>query len=97
MAFSDFQNLGETYTNNEFITFLHPWNPDLPYTYDTYDFDYCSDQGYPFEPMLTPPDESMTSSRTGGSGGGAGGPKSNSGGSTGGGSPVTGAGVRGGV
>ena len=25
------------------------WNDDLPYTYDTFDYDYCDDEGYPFD------------------------------------------------
>eukprot|EP01035_Chromulina_nebulosa_P018832 gene18832-24613_t len=39
--FSNFLNTGETYTNNEFFDFTHPWNDDLPYVYDSYFFDYC--------------------------------------------------------
>ena len=46
--FGDFQGKGEKYTNAEFMSFIHPWNDDLPYTYDTFDFDYCADAGYPF-------------------------------------------------
>jgi hypothetical protein len=35
-------------TNADMYAFLDPWNADLPYVYDTLDFDYCVDQGYPF-------------------------------------------------
>jgi hypothetical protein len=42
---------GETYTNWDFYNLMHPWNESLPYVYDTYDFDYCSDEGYPFYSM----------------------------------------------
>ena len=45
LDFSNFLGRGETYTNNEFYEFMHPWNEELPYTYDTFDFDYCADQG----------------------------------------------------
>jgi hypothetical protein len=39
--YSDFLNNGESYTNQEFYDFMHPNNADLPYVYDSYDFDYC--------------------------------------------------------
>lgn len=48
LEFSNFLNKGETYTNADFYTFLHPWNEELPYIYDTYDFDYCIAEGYDF-------------------------------------------------
>lgn len=48
LEFSNFLNKGETYTNIEMYYFLHPWNEELPYTYDTFDFDYCSEKGYDF-------------------------------------------------
>ena len=38
----------EKYTNNDFYDFIHPWSDDLPYTYDTWGFDYCADQGFSF-------------------------------------------------
>ena len=43
----------DTYTNSEFLEFIHPWNEDLLYTYDTFDFDYCADVGYEFDPFET--------------------------------------------
>ena len=48
LEFSDFLGKGETYTNWDFYNLIHPWNESLPYVYDTYDFDYCSDEGYSF-------------------------------------------------
>jgi hypothetical protein len=48
LEFSNFLNMNEEYTNIDFYEFIHPWSEDLPYTYDTWDFDYCSEQGYPF-------------------------------------------------
>jgi hypothetical protein len=43
LEWSNFTGAGETYTNLEMFAFLNPWNDDLPYTYDSYDFDYCYD------------------------------------------------------
>lgn len=40
--FSNFINLNETYTNIELYDFIHPWNDDMPYVFDTYTFDYCN-------------------------------------------------------
>jgi hypothetical protein len=48
LEFSGFLNDGDSYTNQEFYDFIHPWTNDLPYTYDTWDFDYCADQGFSF-------------------------------------------------
>jgi len=48
LEFSNFLNQGETYTNSEFYTFLHPNNVELPYVYDSYTFDYCTTYGYDF-------------------------------------------------
>lgn len=48
LEFKNFLDKGETYTNYEFFEFISPWNDDLPYTYDTFDFDYCSKVGYDF-------------------------------------------------
>lgn len=40
--FNNFLNLDETYTNKELYDFIHPWNDDVPYVFDTYTFDYCN-------------------------------------------------------
>lgn len=48
MEFRNFQNKGESYTNAEMYAFIHPWNDDLPYVYDTLEYDYCTEAGYPF-------------------------------------------------
>jgi hypothetical protein len=48
LEFSNFLGTGDTYTNTEFYDFIHPWNEELPYIYDAYDFDYCSPYGYDF-------------------------------------------------
>jgi hypothetical protein len=48
LEFGDFLGNGETYTNKQFYDFMDPWNDDLPYTYDTFDYDYCTDTGYDF-------------------------------------------------
>ena len=90
--FSNFLNQKETYTNAAFLSFTHPWNEDLPYTYDTCDFDYCADVGYAFSPYKSmeevlaatsvhsaPPGKSSAGASTGAGGGGGGGaPKTSS-------------------
>ncbi len=43
LEFSNFLEVGDTYTNAEMLEFISPWNDDLPYTYDSFDFDYCYD------------------------------------------------------
>eukprot|EP00595_Chromulina_sp_UTEXLB2642_P000635 CAMPEP_0196765246 /NCGR_PEP_ID=MMETSP1095-20130614/7870_1 /TAXON_ID=96789 ORGANISM="Chromulina nebulosa, Strain UTEXLB2642" /NCGR_SAMPLE_ID=MMETSP1095 /ASSEMBLY_ACC=CAM_ASM_000446 /LENGTH=405 /DNA_ID=CAMNT_0042122971 /DNA_START=677 /DNA_END=1894 /DNA_ORIENTATION=- len=48
LEFSNFLNNEDTYTNIEFYDFIHPWNDDLPYTYDTFDYDYCANEGMSF-------------------------------------------------
>lgn len=48
LDFGNFLDKGETYTNRDFYNFIHPWNEELPYTYDAFDFDYCAKQGYKF-------------------------------------------------
>ena len=48
LEFSNFLNEYEEYTNKDFYDFIHPWSEYLPYTYDTWDFDYCGDQGFSF-------------------------------------------------
>lgn len=40
-TFSNFTNQNENYTNSELYKFFFPLNDDLPYVFDTYDFDYC--------------------------------------------------------
>ena len=48
LEFGGFISDDDQYTNGEFYDFIHPWSDDLPYTYDTWDFDYCADVGYSF-------------------------------------------------
>ena len=36
------------FTNRGFYEYIRPWNDDLSYIYHSYDFDYCSEQGYSF-------------------------------------------------
>jgi len=48
LEFGDFIDKGETYTNMEFYKFINPWNAELPYTYDSFDYDFCTDEGYTF-------------------------------------------------
>jgi len=43
MAFSNFLGMSETYTNSKLYDFADPWNDDLPYTYDSFGYDYCND------------------------------------------------------
>ena len=71
LDFSNFLGRGETYSNSEFYEFMHPWNEELLYTYDTFDFDYCADQGVDItdadtllgKTMTTPKAPLMTSGR----------------------------------
>jgi hypothetical protein len=55
LDFSNFLGQDETYTNKDFYDFLHPWNDDLPYTYDTFRFDYCDDTDYPLSDSAKKP------------------------------------------
>ena len=87
--FTNFLGQNEAYTNSAFLSFTHPWNDDLPYTYDTFDFDYCANVGYAFSPYKSmdevlaetsvhnaPPGKSSTataSAPAGGAGAGGGG------------------------
>ena len=48
LEFGNFLDEDEQYTNWEMYTFIHPWTEDLPYIYDTYDFDYCEEEGVYF-------------------------------------------------
>jgi hypothetical protein len=47
LEFGNFLSNNDNYTNGEFFKFIHPWTSTLPYTYDTFDYDYCVDQGNP--------------------------------------------------
>jgi hypothetical protein len=53
MEFSGFLGQNDAYTNKEFWDLMHPWNEDLPYTYDTFDYDYCEEEGYAFDATTT--------------------------------------------
>jgi hypothetical protein len=48
IEFSNFLDEDDTYTNMEFLTFIHPYNDELTYVYDAYDFDYCESVGVSF-------------------------------------------------
>ncbi len=48
IEFSNFLNEDDTYTNGEFLAFIHPYNDYLTYVYDAYDFDYCEEDGVTF-------------------------------------------------
>ena len=43
LEWTDFIGNSESYTNSEMLEFIHPFNSDLPYTYDTFSFSYCYD------------------------------------------------------
>jgi hypothetical protein len=49
LEFGNFLGNGDSYTNVEFYDFIHPLNAELPYIYDTYEFDYCTELGYDFD------------------------------------------------
>lgn len=42
----NFTGAGEVYTNQEFYNFMDPYNADLPYLYDNFEWSYCDEQGY---------------------------------------------------
>merc|ERR1711916_225857 len=48
LPFSNFLNKGETYTNEEFLSFMSPDNVDRPYIYDNYDYSFCESYGSSF-------------------------------------------------
>lgn len=48
LAFGNFLSTNDRYTNAEFYDFMHPWNEALPYTFDTFDYDYCAEAGHSF-------------------------------------------------
>lgn len=43
VPFNNFLDIGDSYTNTEFYDFINPWTDDLPYVFDTYLYDYCSE------------------------------------------------------
>jgi hypothetical protein len=55
------------YTNREFYDFAHPWNDSLPYTYDSFDFNYCAYEGYDFKTALERGTSTGTSDSSSGS------------------------------
>lgn len=57
LEFAGFLNQDDDYTNAEFYDFMHPWSDDLPYTYDTFDYDYCKDE---VSPEPSPPQPSFS-------------------------------------
>lgn len=42
----NFTGAGEVYTNQEFYNFMDPYNADLPYLYDNFEWSYCDEEGY---------------------------------------------------
>jgi len=49
LPMSNFLGTGDTYTNEEFLKFVSPFNDDIPYVYDSFeDWPACSDQGITF-------------------------------------------------
>jgi phage-related protein len=48
LPFSNFLDKGETYTNEEFLSFMGPTNTDRPYIYDNYDYSFCESLGSSF-------------------------------------------------
>lgn len=48
IPFRDFLDRDEAYTNKEFYDFMDPFNPDLPYMYDTFKWEHCETLGYNF-------------------------------------------------
>jgi hypothetical protein len=48
LDFSGFLGKNDSYTVGSFYEFMHPWNDALPYTYDSFEYDYCDEVGMPF-------------------------------------------------
>merc|ERR1719359_2819845 len=49
LPMGDFLGNGDTYTNIEWYNFTRPWNPELPYVYDTYSsWPACAEQNIHF-------------------------------------------------
>ena len=46
--FRNFLGKNESYTNKQFLLFMHPWNVNLPYTFDSFSYDYCLTEGVIF-------------------------------------------------
>lgn len=46
IPFGDFLDDGETYTNSQFWDLMQPTNEKLPYTYDTFEYPWCTKSGY---------------------------------------------------
>jgi len=51
LPFKNFLGNGETYTNAEFLEFISPSNPTLPYLYDDFDYSFCDAIGEPIWPL----------------------------------------------
>jgi phage-related protein len=54
LPFTNFLDKGETYTNEEFLSFMGPTNTERPYIYDNYDYSFCEGVG---DPIYTKPTE----------------------------------------
>ena len=43
--------LQDCYTYKSGAGLFDPMNPELPYLYDNFDWEYCSEEGYHFPPV----------------------------------------------